>query len=254
MSDFLAHLVARATAPGPAIRPRLPALFEPSVAPAAQASAAPAPESLDVDAALPAPRDRRRQSEGVQYVEHDDSRADREPRTIARGDEGTRRPPSVYGFELPPNDQEREPAAPAQMSGAIQNPQPIVVDHTIRVDRPTVVERRVQVEETRRIETVERREQTVDRARPPAQRSAAAPMRSREASSIRPAPGTPSPVPQPAAQPLGADSAPTVEITIGRVEIRAVQPPAPTRRPAAERRGPSLSLEDYLKERNRGRG
>lgn len=52
-----------------------------------------------------------------------------------------------------------------------------------------------------------------------------------------------------------ATATPTMQISIGRVEIRAVTPP-PTAVPqrAAERRGAArLSLEEYLRQRNEGR-
>lgn len=59
-----------------------------------------------------------------------------------------------------------------------------------------------------------------------------------------------------AAESLSADAAPTiVRVTIGRVEVRAVAPPAsqPAQESPRKSRAPSsLSLEDYLKQRNRG--
>ncbi len=46
---------------------------------------------------------------------------------------------------------------------------------------------------------------------------------------------------------------PTIRVTIGRVEVKAIMPPAPpVRPPSASRHAPRLSLEDYLKRRNRG--
>jgi hypothetical protein len=47
------------------------------------------------------------------------------------------------------------------------------------------------------------------------------------------------------------DAPPTVHITIGRIEVRAVAPPT-SARPAAKPR-PSLDLEGYLKSRTGGR-
>ncbi|HEX4963268.1 MAG TPA: hypothetical protein VF173_20730 [Thermoanaerobaculia bacterium] len=43
-------------------------------------------------------------------------------------------------------------------------------------------------------------------------------------------------------------SEPVVQVHIGRIDVRAAQPPAPQRRPARPS-GPRLSLEDYLKRR-----
>jgi hypothetical protein len=45
--------------------------------------------------------------------------------------------------------------------------------------------------------------------------------------------------------------APTVHVTIGRIEVRAItplSPPAPSAAPAQP--GPQLSLDDYLKQRS----
>jgi hypothetical protein len=54
----------------------------------------------------------------------------------------------------------------------------------------------------------------------------------------------------------GAEAAqgpPTIRITIGRVEVRAVQSPSAAPAQPAPRPGPALSLEAYLKERNEAR-
>ena len=52
----------------------------------------------------------------------------------------------------------------------------------------------------------------------------------------------------------GLPAAPTIEITIGRVEVRAVQPPAPAPRPkTTSPHAPALSLEEYLRNQNGGR-
>jgi len=60
----------------------------------------------------------------------------------------------------------------------------------------------------------------------------------------------------PAASPAAQD-APEVTVTIGTIELRAAPaaPPAPTPVPAAtpERRGPRLSLDEYLQRRGKGR-
>jgi len=46
----------------------------------------------------------------------------------------------------------------------------------------------------------------------------------------------------------------TIHVTIGRIEVRAVMPPAPPApRPRPTQPVPLLSLEDYLKQRNEGR-
>jgi hypothetical protein len=49
------------------------------------------------------------------------------------------------------------------------------------------------------------------------------------------------------------DASPTIRVSIGRVEVRAIMPPAPPApRTRPERRGPALSLDEYLKRRNGG--
>ena len=55
------------------------------------------------------------------------------------------------------------------------------------------------------------------------------------------------------AEPAGTqESAPTIKITIGRVDVRAITPAQPTPRRAPATRGPALSLDDYLKQRSGG--
>jgi len=47
--------------------------------------------------------------------------------------------------------------------------------------------------------------------------------------------------------------APTIQVSIGRVEVRAVTPPAPTPRIVEKKAPPLLSLDQYLRQRNEGR-
>jgi hypothetical protein len=46
--------------------------------------------------------------------------------------------------------------------------------------------------------------------------------------------------------------APTIKVAIGRIEVRAVTPPAPAQRETPAKPGPLLSLDDYLTQRNGG--
>ena len=77
---------------------------------------------------------------------------------------------------------------------------------------------------------------------PRTERSAPATFISREraASMIEPAHDRSAPT-------SAQDAVPTIKISIGRVDVRAVMPPSPAARSAAARRSPSLSLNDYLK-------
>lgn len=47
--------------------------------------------------------------------------------------------------------------------------------------------------------------------------------------------------------------APTIQVTIGRVEVRANMTPPPARKTPEKKQSPHLSLDQYLRERNGGR-
>lgn len=50
----------------------------------------------------------------------------------------------------------------------------------------------------------------------------------------------------------GAPLPPTIQVTIGRIEVRAVQPPAPSPSPRPVAKPPALTLDDYLAARDGG--
>ncbi len=58
------------------------------------------------------------------------------------------------------------------------------------------------------------------------------------------------PVTQPASNPNNS----TIQVSIGRVEVRAVFPEPPARRSQPPRSRPTVSLDDYLNPRHRGKG
>jgi hypothetical protein len=63
------------------------------------------------------------------------------------------------------------------------------------------------------------------------------------------------PLAEPTAPPLGVERSadtPTIQVTIGRVEIRATVESPPARKPPAK--APVMSLDEYLRQRNGGRG
>ena len=71
---------------------------------------------------------------------------------------------------------------------------------------------------------------------------------------VSPAPPRLNPVSQPAfgeSSNLRAAEAPTIQVTIGRIEVRATPPAAPVPKPRPA--SPTLSLDDYLRQRNEGR-
>lgn len=59
-------------------------------------------------------------------------------------------------------------------------------------------------------------------------------------------PGVPMAISHPA--PASPAPSPTVQVTIGRIEVRAILPPAPAPQPSARPATPRLSLADYLKQ------
>jgi hypothetical protein len=62
---------------------------------------------------------------------------------------------------------------------------------------------------------------------------------------------------QPAAERYGQsteeNTAPTIHIRIGRIEVRAVTQPAPQPAPRPVRQQPKLGLDDYLRQRSEGK-
>lgn len=59
--------------------------------------------------------------------------------------------------------------------------------------------------------------------------------------------------PEPHIESVTAAAAPTVRVTIGRVEVKAIMPAPPARTPAPAPRGPRVTLDDYLRRQSRER-
>jgi hypothetical protein len=59
--------------------------------------------------------------------------------------------------------------------------------------------------------------------------------------------------PLPPAPEAEAPAAPTIKITIGRVDVRAMMPDQEAPRPAPAARNTALSLDEYLKRRSGGK-
>jgi hypothetical protein len=60
------------------------------------------------------------------------------------------------------------------------------------------------------------------------------------------------PVEETAPSQATAGQAPTIRVTIGRIEVRASVPPAAPARQQPPRRQPALPLDEYLRRRNGG--
>ncbi|HZS09157.1 MAG TPA: hypothetical protein VFD58_30260 [Blastocatellia bacterium] len=250
MSDYLTNLAARSFDPAPMLQPRLRSRFEPAERSDALPFAPP-----EIEAELSAPVAARPAS----TPRHDGSGATRLPASVTTPDDAAFERVAITA-NAPSTMPERQPAirqpesAPTtlpaslrtaadagQNSGPDSHPSVTIVSH----------ERTVIKEAFRDTEPEP----------PPIQTRAVAtelPLPERE-SPVTPA--TPSVVVQPRVTPLFEDRpareekqsaapAPTIQVTIGRIEVRAVQPrPSPSR---ARQTPPSLSLEDYLRGRGTG--
>ena len=218
--DFLIRLALRATGALPTVQPRLPARFEPtgghagtvSFSEVAAETSAPDPQPAAPHAsAIERPQAGPAAFQGVQPMTAAPA-AGEPPRVTVS--EGTRPEPQISrqsNATLPPEAplSQDPPAAPHPAAASIHP----LHDASLRPapqPRPAL--------------RVEAR-----RAKP-------------EQADARPPDGA-----QPAAEAVIADrSAPTVTVRIGRIDVRAVMPPAQPPKPAARPAAARSSLEDYL--------
>ena len=228
MTDFLSHLAARAFETGERILPRPVSMFEPStVAPEAgfiaEVRSGPAPRQQDPEhqrVTLPHPV-----TTIVTEVRNRETVSQRDTQTsnVEPAPEWARR--TGRSFD------------PAHSSPP---PKPIETPELRAAGQPV----------TTRLVTIH------ERVDVPANQP---PERTRETHPLSPA--------KPAARPLTAPPLPVrlmappprpeapviIEVTIGRVEVRAIEPSAPKPKAGQSRSGPALSLDAYLKQRNRGK-
>ena len=247
MSDYLGHLVMRALSQAPMVRPQLPSLFEPSVA-----------------------------SDGIGSELEIEQETLSEPLTLVR----TPRPSSLGELQSTPITRPSE--TPISSESAIETanqsetaeyPPSITKQpaHKQRESEPLSLQTKTSVapvaSEQRRIDSdADQHENVARRGKAPTEVSQLSAPNSqqirpnlvRAASNVEKARAVQAVVPSlrsspqfPASAPPA--SAPTVNVTIGRVEIRAnVSAPPPVRpRPKP---GNVLSLEDYLRQRSKGGG
>jgi hypothetical protein len=262
MTDFLSDLLRRSRGQAGGLAPRLPSLFEP-VAEAAQAAAdEPLPPPAagwppPVDPPAPAPGWR----DDPGRPTSDGAMAPPPGAVAARGpaDDAPERPPAArpelvdqrldelewqlaVPAETPPP--ERRPGSPEPARPRARAGRPAPAATTARTDAAAAAPG---ILGAPRGEVPAR--DRPDRPPPPVGSHPPRPGRlTAPAPPDPPAVGPRRPQPPPAA----GDPAPppTVRVTIGRVEIRAVPGPPPARRPPAAR---ATSLDDYLSERNRRR-
>jgi hypothetical protein len=234
MTDYLEHLAARALGLADVVRPRLIGLFEP-LDPSDTVVAAEPFEVQEIErpsgrAMPPDPRSERQPSEPERAAPPAETAAPpRESDSPAVTAADVETPPARQAAAVPaPSPASSTPGRPPSWPG----PRPPAISQ----DPPTVA------------------------ASP--RRTAGGPPRSAPQSRLE-LPSPPRP-PSALAPPNGpeprrgerdasspAPTAPTIRVTIGRVDVRALAQPAP--RPAAPRRASAIALNEYLKQRRERR-
>jgi hypothetical protein len=243
MADFLSRLVERSAGLAPVARPAAAPLFAPGPA-MAEEPAPVGPEAVGVVPPGPAPV-AAPTPKAPTPVLREDSAADSgrpgrglapappvlPPATLWATAPGTPRPAPAEVQGAPHRGAAREDRSPRPEESPGRGPLT-----TSGAEGPSDIPRRLPAWEGRRRADAEIRSVVPPLLRP---REESAP---RWAADLRPR-GSPE-----------APPAPTVRISIGRIEVRAVAASAPAApRPAPARKSTGLSLEEYLRPRGRGR-
>ena len=246
MSDYLGNLIARTVSPAVAVHHQLPSLFEPAPAaresksepefeqenfveqpPATQASEKPAPMPLSI----PTPRQSvfREPEQTVPEI----SRARRILETSQESEPAVQ--PRILRGVAPTLREDKPSNSTRRRSDVIKSPLRDVIataSHEVSAreetgpSQPSVASKPVVVPELRKHELL-------------------------KWSGVQPVVPKIHSLPPIAPLPLAAATAPpTINVTIGRVEIRAV--PAPAQQRTKPKPATVLSLEDYLRQRGKG--
>lgn len=287
MRGYLSHIAARVTGTRPVVRPRVPSRYEPvkgSQVPnipglVTERNGVQARESLEqerfVDAAPPAPARasqepvRQRQSDRADAPSRDaeNSQAESSRRDAVRSEERPR--PVAARVTAAPVDGEIEASSMEAAASMPVRPQPVAISREREADKPMPVSIEAREQQPRDVRTtrieVERVEREVMRIvrgrdeREPGNEGirpvAARDERRQEVAPV--AVSSIAPVNLPAARERTvparesiSESAPSVQVTIGRLIVEAVMPPsAPAPAPIRSAPGPRLSLDDYLRQR-----
>lgn len=282
MNSFLQHLIERSTAGPEPIRPRLASPFEPlfqvktgePLLPAAEleeeprpraAAQAPAARALEAPR-VPAPQPPIREAERpaparvVPQVEPNLHR-----RTTEQASEGERiaRPPAARTTQQedraerprPTSRVEPKPAPlPAPETAARHGREPEQRPGSVAAAPVAPPQQQSQVQPQQRAHAGHEPERPRTAAVEPNVRSRREEFEAtRLAGEIVPTTAPPAaPLPPPARPPVAEPPpAPRVQVSIGRVEVRAVFTP-PAAAPSRPRPGPAMSLDDYLKQRDGG--
>ena len=268
MNDYLAHLAARVLAPEPAIRPRALSLFEPAPAGSA-APGEPAMETRGADrgdaSAVDSPLEVKAKAEQPVRAQGD-VRGERS-REREMGSESARR---IQNSELP--DPEIRVELPTSKVAILPAAVPVASIVPLPVAPPDREADRPLKNGARSAASPDAHERANAAPEPVRPRIAAAEDRAPAAieaapiAPIFPTPTTRSQTPEsaalvaaplrlPAQRAMGTAPAenppPVIHVTIGRLEIRAIVPPAAAPR-AHPKRADASSLEDYLRKRSGG--
>lgn len=251
MSDYLKNLVARTLDPSRVVQPRLASLFEPLAKADAQGRLLPfALEAEEGDA---------------QHAESaDETRASAVPSYIPARDEGathehsarfnTQSPTDVVERQAASSPREKSSAATVERAAASQltaqtyaekeSPTPLAASGVNSKDSAS------NKSAGDALEDVRQRRATSESEGAPTPRTAPRIVEPR----VSPASTVSEAQPQAstAYDARREDAAPTIRVTIGRVDVRAVAPSPQERRRAPESPRPALTLEDYLRRRGGG--
>jgi hypothetical protein len=246
MSDYLGNLTARTVSPAVAVRPQLPSLFEPRPATRETTSGPrfeeenfveqplitrPSEKLAPMPLSIPTPR-----QSVLREPEQTVPEISRERKTLETSLEPQAAvQPRIFSGTAPTPREDKPSNSTRRRSDVIKSPVRDVsasASHEVsareeaRPSQPSVASKAVVVPELRERELLKR--------------SGVQPL----VPTIRSLPPF-APLP-----PAAATAPPTVNVTIGRVEIRAVPPPAQQR--AKPKPATVLSLEDYLRQRAKG--
>jgi hypothetical protein len=280
MSDYLGHLIARSVSPAIAVCPRLPSLFEPAPPATREAKSrpefeqesfmeqAPVTQHSEKLAPMTVSTSTPRQS-ALREPEQTVSQFSR-PKRILEGSqesEPARSPaPIIHQSTLQERSRifsGKEDVKPTAEPGTPVQPRILSrAASTVRTDKPSdsMRQRSEGIKSPRRdVMAFASNEVSAQKETRPSQRSAASkPVvvpEPREHKTVKRS-GVDAIVPTirslPPIAPLSppATTPPTINVTIGRVEVRAVPPPAQQR--AKPKPASVLSLEDYLRQRAKG--
>jgi hypothetical protein len=244
MSDYLQNLVERSLAPNPAVRPQIPSLFEPR----SEKSLANGPLGPDLPSDSPKPATRIRTSDAVQpavngtpkFVPENAPELPVQPvAQLPRA--GDFRATLHENLETIPPFNLRRPAvrndALEPSPRAIESrPSPAQLRHSPTIDRAQSSMKDAEVDFP---SSAEIRPRSVPEAKIVRRDSVQSDFSgARKENGSGPARANPGP-------------SNTIQVTIGRVEVRATPAPAAPSR-AGAKKGPAMSLENYLHRRARG--